>query len=217
MPRQRQLDAPTKDFAKHMLKLRANKKLVQKELLASCKVTLKDLHNIASSRVSNDEDTLENALKYLTQKESGIAELVKNDDNILLGIFYQDKEMKRVFNCYPEILFVDAIHKVSSRRMPLYIFAVEDSNGESEIVAFFLASTEDAATMLQMVQIVKKYNSAWQRTKSVMTDKDFQERDAFRNEFPETVLLICLFHSLRTFRREITTERMGITNGETCA
>jgi zinc finger SWIM domain-containing protein 3 len=47
-----------------------------------------------------------------------------------------------------------------------------------------------------------------------MADKDFIERDALKAEFPEVSILICLFHVLRTFRREITTEKQGITAAE---
>ena len=47
-----------------------------------------------------------------------------------------------------------------------------------------------------------------------MSDKDFNERAVFRKEFPEAALHICLFHTLRTFRREVTTEKMGIRPGE---
>ncbi len=47
-----------------------------------------------------------------------------------------------------------------------------------------------------------------------MADKDFIERDALKAEFPEASILICLFHVLRTFRREITTVKLGITVAE---
>lgn len=31
---------------------------------------------------------------------------------------------------------------------------------------------------------------------------------------PDAVILICLFHTLRSFRREISCEKMGITSGQ---
>ena len=40
------------------------------------------------------------------------------------------------------------------------------------------------------------------------------ERNVFSEEFANSELQICLFHVLRTFKREITTEKMGITGGE---
>ena len=48
----------------------------------------------------------------------------------------------------------------------------------------------------------------------IMTDKDFIESDALKAEFPDATILICLFHVLRTFRREITSDKLGITSAE---
>ena len=48
----------------------------------------------------------------------------------------------------------------------------------------------------------------------VMSDKDFTERAVFQAEFPDASLIICLFHTLRSFKREITCEKLGISPGE---
>ena len=47
-----------------------------------------------------------------------------------------------------------------------------------------------------------------------MADKDLKEQDVIRNELPNASILICLFHTLRTFIREITCDKMGITAGQ---
>ena len=65
-----------------------------------------------------------------------------------------------------------------------------------------------------MLLIFKKHNEDWLRTLTVMSDKDFCERNTFIQEFPQATLLICLYHVLRTFRREITSDKMGITAAE---
>ena len=44
-----------------------------------------------------------------------------------------------------------------------------------------------------------------------MTDKVFVEREVFSRSFLDAKLCICLFHIIRTFRREITAEKMGVT------
>ena len=38
-------------------------------------------------------------------------------------------------------------------------------------------------------------------------DKDFNDRAIFKKEFPDAALHLCLFHTLRSFKREITTEK----------
>ena len=47
-----------------------------------------------------------------------------------------------------------------------------------------------------------------------MSDKDLVEREAFSKCFANATLLICLYHTLRSFRREVTCEKMGITSAE---
>ncbi len=47
-----------------------------------------------------------------------------------------------------------------------------------------------------------------------MADKDIGERDVIKEQLPNAVVLICLFHALRSLRREITCEKMGISSGQ---
>lgn len=141
-------------------------------------------------------------------------EITTTKDNVMSGIFFQDEAMKCMYDRFPEILFVDATYKLNDLRMPLYVFLVEDGNGESEIIAVWMIVTEDCASISQMAEIFKKYNPNWEKTKTIMSDKDFIERDALKSQFPEATILICLFHVLRTFRREITCDKLGITSAE---
>ena len=45
-----------------------------------------------------------------------------------------------------------------------------------------------------------------------MADKDIGERDVLKRCFPNASVLICLFHTLRTIRREVTCDKMGISS-----
>lgn len=197
-----------------MLKLRANKKLVQNHIMEECnsKVTLKDLHNLAYTE--SGADPLKNIVELLKRSECSTVEVLKNEDETLLGIFYQDQEMRNTYKAYPEIFFLDAIYKVNDRRMPLYVMLVENGNGESEIVALFLITTETAVVLRKIASIFKSYNPSWPETQIILTDKDMTEREAFQSEFPQAKLLICLFHALRSFRREVTVDKRGITTGQ---
>lgn len=81
-------------------------------------------------------------------------------------------------------------------------------------MSLWLVASEDAVTIKTMTLMFKKHNKHWSRTLTIMSDKDFGERGIFLQEFPQVYLLICLYHVLRTFRREITSEKMGITAAE---
>ena len=47
-----------------------------------------------------------------------------------------------------------------------------------------------------------------------MSHKDFSERERFSSCFPDAKLLICLYHALRSFRREVTCEKIFISSAE---
>lgn len=137
-----------------------------------------------------------------------------DEDSMLKAIYFQTSEMKRVFASYPELLLVDATYKLNDLQMPLYVLMVVDGNGESEIVCLWLTQFEDKETITELVQEFKKQNSGWSSIQCVMSDKDMNERNVFREQIPQCKLLICLFHTLRTMRREISCEKLGISPGE---
>ena len=91
---------------------------------------------------------------------------------------------------------------------------VEDGNGSSEIAAAFLLLEETEASMVKVMDIFKKNNTAWESVRVIMTDKDVAERYVLANSFPNASLLICLFHTFRSFKREISGEKMGITSAQ---
>lgn len=127
---------------------------------------------------------------------------------------FQDTQMRSVFSAYPEVLLVDATYKLNDLRMPVYLMMCIDGNGQGEIVSVFLTIMETEQALLKMVQTFKHHNDQWGKTKVIMSDKDLNERAVFRKEFPAAVLQLCLFHTLRSFRREINCEKLGIRSGE---
>lgn len=47
-----------------------------------------------------------------------------------------------------------------------------------------------------------------------MSDKDKIETKVFKKHFPNSQLMICLFHIFQIFNREISVKKMGITSEE---
>ena len=72
---------------------------------------------------------------------------------------------------------------------------VEDGNGSSEIAAAFLLLEETEASMVKVMDIFKKNNTAWESVRVIMTDKNVTEQYVLANSFPNASLLICLFHT----------------------
>ena len=72
-----------------------------------------------------------------------IVEIVKDEKNVLQGIYYQKKIVQEMFSNFPELLLTNATYKLNDLRMPLYIMMVVDGNGESEIVTLWIVASED--------------------------------------------------------------------------
>ena len=122
--------------------------------------------------------------------------------------------MVEAFQAYPELLCIDATYKLLKLGLPVYLLLCEDSNGQSEIVGVCLLVSEDVVSMKWMLNAFKKHNVKWSDTRVIMADKDIKERDVIKETLPGVSVLICLFHTLRTFQREITSDKMGITMGQ---
>ena len=80
---------------------------------------------------------------------------------------------------------------------------VINSNGSSEIVSIFLTILETKEAISRMVESFK-WNSV------IISDKDFNEHAVFKEEFPG----VSMFHVLRTFRRKVSFEMLGLRSGE---
>ena len=83
-----------------------------------------------------------------------------DEQRIFTGLFFQDAGMKYNFECYPEVLMVDATYKLNELRMPLYLMMVIDGNGQSEIVAMFLTLLETKQAITDMIRAFKEVNPA---------------------------------------------------------
>ena len=102
-----------------------------------------------------------------------------DEDNVLKAIFFQTAEMKKIFESYPELLFIDATYKLNDLQMPLYVLMVVDGNGESEVVCLWLTQFEDKETITELIQGFKRLNPSWPSIQCVMSDKDMVERNVF--------------------------------------
>lgn len=91
---------------------------------------------------------------------------------------------------------------------------VVDGNRESEVAGLMLVADEQQDTVKLMMIFFKAHNLKWKDINCIMADKDMTERKILKEELPQAGLLICLFHTLHSFRREVTTENMGISNDE---
>ena len=122
--------------------------------------------------------------------------------------------MKKKFNDFPKIIIADATYKLNAYRMPVYLQVIVHGTGETEIVSVFLVTSEDAATLSSMLELFKKHNPQYINTRTVLTDKDLTARLVYKDAMPNVDLQLCLFHVLKSMKREIHCEKLGITSAE---
>ena len=215
---QRKLDDQTKQQIAQIAELKGNRKLIRKHFADATgkKILLKDIHNISAQQKNSKQDgnDLEQLHHWLEETYPDVTVEYVTDDDILVGIFMQDGIMKNIFQAYPEILLIDAKHKTNNLNFVLYAFLAIDGNGDSHVVGSFLSQDESEVSVRAMIHLFKERNPAWEKTEVIITDKDMTERQVLKEEFTQAHLQICLFHVLRTFSREISTEKLGITSAQ---
>ena len=82
--------------------------------------------------------------------------------------------MKDTFQVFPEILFIDATHKLNSLKLTLYVFLICVENGKRKNYSCVLGKSEQRAIINEMIGTLQKYNAPQTETKVIMTDKDMK-------------------------------------------
>nr|XP_037280279.1 uncharacterized protein LOC119173576 [Rhipicephalus microplus] len=217
LPQQRRLAPELQNKARELMKMKANKMMVreQMEKESGSAVLLKDLSNIAAKhRLLQPRNDLPEVVRMLQEKHNATVRLLTDENRELQAVYFQDDVMKKSFQCWPEVIFIDATYKLLETRMSCFLVIIENGNGESEIVAVGLFSTEDADTLRWFFEEFKDLNPSWNSVRVTMADKDVKERPVIKELFPSSALHICAFHVLQAFRREVSVQKLGITKAE---
>ena len=215
-PGVRRLSDDQRSYAEKQLDMNVNKKKLQHQLesdTGKC-VLLKDLSNImtmAKRRKGGTRNDLDTCVEELRRAHGCVVDICTSDEGDFYGLYVQDRKMKQTFAAFPEILFLDATYKLLELQFPVYVFACEDSNGATHIIGLGALYTEDLPSVKWLVETFQKHNPEVSSTRLVMADKDLNERDVIKEILPHVKVLICLFHSLKTFKREINTEELEIS------
>ena len=76
-----------------------------------------------------------------------------DSDDTFTGIFYQDAQMLEMYSLFPEVVMCDATYKLTNLRMPVFILLGIDGDGQSQVVAVYLTSTETAVALAHMLEV----------------------------------------------------------------
>ena len=85
--------------------------------------------------------------------------------------------------------------------------------GESEIAGVGLLVSENAESLRWLLNAFKG-NNVNDQPRVIMADKDLKERYILKECFPTASVLICLFHTLRSFKRELSDKRFSLSESQ---
>lgn len=191
----------------------------RKEQHNNAPVLLKAIHNLqTNNRLKKEnlipgENVLEKLLASMLKVPGAKVRVLRDENQELCCIFFQDPRMTSIFDKYPEVVLYDATYKMNDREMPLFLQSVVDGNGITEIVTLAICKSESRVVIEFVLDCFKEENPSWTKIRCVIGDKDFADRVVYKEKFVGAVLQICLFHVLRTFNREISAKR-GITQAD---
>uniref|UniRef100_A0A1X7V8N3 ZSWIM1/3 RNaseH-like domain-containing protein n=1 Tax=Amphimedon queenslandica TaxID=400682 RepID=A0A1X7V8N3_AMPQE len=177
-------------------------------------IMMKDVHNFAQKVKPGQRNDVQQLIAEMKKAEGAKVVLFTDSDKTVTSIYFQTKEIIQTFQAQPEILLIDATYKLNDLQMPLYVLLIVDGNGEREIICLWLTQCEDEGTLTYLVDEFKKHNENWLLVRCIMCDKDIMEIDVLVNCLPNAKMLICLFHTLQNMRREISTDKLGISQAE---
>ncbi len=138
-------------------------------------VTPKDIHNlIAKSKYQHlgeckEVDVrLQELLSEFCEKEVGnTSKMYVVNDNITC-VTFQTGFMRKIFEAFPQILFVDATYNTNVNRYKLFSFMVQDAFGKGQFVQHALLDHETSANMMHAIESFKQNNNKWEDIKTIM-------------------------------------------------
>ncbi|XP_052130943.1 uncharacterized protein LOC127751432 [Frankliniella occidentalis] len=122
-------------------------------------------------------------------------------------VYFHTSEMGKTFEKYSDVLIADSTYCTNKYDMPLMVFLCLDAYGNGRVVGYCLLRDESKENVKNAVDaFCKSHPTAQGNVKTVLVDKDYNEREAIRQYFPNAIIHICLFHTLQIFNRQTKDE-----------
>lgn len=149
-----------------------------------------------------DPRILYEEVEQRSKKVEGVTKVFK-------GLFFQTAAMKASFRSYPKRIYIDGTYKLVKKGFVFLIINAVDGNNYTHVAGVALLADEKAETLEAFIKcFIDNNEEACEQVTCIMTDKDLTERSVLKKFFPHAVLVLCKFHTLRSFKREITPANM---------
>ncbi|KAL1516630.1 hypothetical protein ABEB36_000515 [Hypothenemus hampei] len=102
-------------------------------------------------RLTNDnKNNVRHLMKLKVNKKLLQAQLIQQTGNRHV---FQDEHMRKCFELFPEVLFMDGTYKLINIRCPVYVLCVENSFGKTDVVGIGLLMTEITESINWLIQV----------------------------------------------------------------
>lgn len=201
LPRQRRFNNEAKITAITMMKLKANKKLLLAETY--------EKNERISTTSKLDTSDIEDIVTQLKEKYKCTVH-VQMKENTFRNMFFQNERMRKSFELFPEVLFLDVSYKLLN--VSVYILAIENSFGLTDVVGVGILTKYISSAINWMISRFKERNLKWNDIQLIISDKNTFH--TIEPEFPNAQKIICFTQALQHFRKEITPKNLNITHDE---
>ncbi|CAL1526044.1 unnamed protein product, partial [Lymnaea stagnalis] len=182
----------------HKSLIKKSAKIVKMKKMNSC-----NIESNSPKKFRTRPRSLQDFVENLRESCDVTIEVIEGEKGSMKGIFWQDSVMKSRFDSFPELLIVGCANDINKLKTSVIFQVIVDGNGESEIASLFLVSSEDPDTFTSLVNIFRNHNTAWLRTRTILTGKDLKHRCVFRSCFPDAGLHICKMQVMEEMKRDL--------------
>ncbi|XP_003240149.2 uncharacterized protein LOC100575956 isoform X2 [Acyrthosiphon pisum] len=114
LPNQRRVTPQEKMEVLELMKLKANKKLIQHKMQTKTGkvINLKDIANIYTTGKTPSHNSLSEIVEQLQNTYNCTVEISADSDQNLIGLFIQDKIMQNTFKAFPEVGNIEVYWKL---------------------------------------------------------------------------------------------------------
>lgn len=122
-----------------------------------------------NKNVRSDVNEFNNLLTAMRKVPGAKIDVAYDQNNELIGVYYQDARMAALFESYPEIIVFDTTYKLNDRRMPLFLMMIVDGAGETEVACLWIIRSDSKAAAESMLDAFKSHNENWSKIKVVIS------------------------------------------------
>ena len=130
-------------------------------------------------------------------------------NKIIKCIFWQSSHMKKLFNDFGTVLFMDGTYNLTNRGYILVTISVKDNHDQGKMIAWALLSQENKLVLGTMLECLCVGNSqAIKNVRYVVIDKDFTEIASLHKILPHVHFVICRYHTIKAVSMHVSEHKV---------